>query len=106
MSNQPKRRYHPPSPDALLVTRVQASRLLSCSIATLIRAEQRGALTPVRLDPASDNSKVFYTRQQVAALAGGGVAPGWHEPTPRTTKTKSVTRRKLLKRRGGGDAAA
>jgi hypothetical protein len=35
---------------------------------------ERGALTPVRLDPTTNNSKVFYARADVIALAGGGHA--------------------------------
>lgn len=57
---------------ALLLTRAQAAQLLACSIAKLIRLEQRGALQPVRLDPTTRNSRVYYRTDAVHALAEGG----------------------------------
>lgn len=69
-----QRVYRTPTPDAILVTRAQTASMWSCSVATVIRAEHRGLLKPVRLDPTTKNSKVFYTTADVIALAGGGHA--------------------------------
>ena len=64
---------HNPQPrqQRLLYTRAQAAQLLACSIATLIRAEARGDLHAVRLNPKS-NAKVFYRAADVYALAESG----------------------------------
>lgn len=64
---------HNPQPrqQRLLYTRTQAAQLLACSIATLIRAEVRGDLHAVRLNPKS-NAKVFYRAADVYALAESG----------------------------------
>jgi hypothetical protein len=66
---QPALRRNEPQP--LLYTRAQAARLLACSVATLIRAETRGSLRPVRLNP-TPNSKVYYTAADLHALAESG----------------------------------
>lgn len=48
-------------PEPLLVNRkVAASILGGVSVATIIRMELRGTLTPVRLNPSSTASQVFY----------------------------------------------
>ena len=51
--------------------RTQAAHLLACSIATLIRAQARGDLRAVRLNPTG-NGKVYYSAADVHALAKGG----------------------------------
>jgi len=58
-------------PQPLLYTRAQAARLLACSVATLIRAQTRGSLRPVRLNP-TPNAKVYYTAADLHALAESG----------------------------------
>lgn len=62
---------------ALLVDRQQASRMLNVSIPTLMRMEDRGELTPVRLNKKKNSpgkphstAKVYYRVAQVRALAG------------------------------------
>jgi len=60
-----------PQPQPLLYTRAQAARLLACSVATLIRAQTRGSLRPVRLNP-TPNAKVYYTAADLHALAESG----------------------------------
>ena len=64
-----KRREQPPvSP--LIVPRRQAARLLSVSVSTLIRMEQAGTLTRLKLTQA-DNGQVFYRLADLEQLAGG-----------------------------------
>jgi hypothetical protein len=41
------------------------------SIATLIRLEQRGVLRAIKLTPGSENSKTFYSVENIQALARG-----------------------------------
>ena len=67
----PERRAVPPTDDALLLTRAQAARLLACSTMTLIRAEHRGAVHPIRLNPTTKSGRVFYRKRDIVALAGG-----------------------------------
>jgi hypothetical protein len=56
----------------LIHPRRAASRLLSCSVAKLIRLEKAGRLTPIKLDPESKSSQTYYTDEQLRALASGG----------------------------------
>ena len=67
----PRPAHNPQPQPALLYTRAQAAHLLACSIATLIRAEARGDLRAVRLNPTG-NGKVYYSAADVHALAKGG----------------------------------
>jgi hypothetical protein len=55
----------------LLHDRKGAAWLLSCSIMTLIRLEERGVLRPMKLTPGCDNSKTFYTDENIQAVARG-----------------------------------
>ena len=67
----PRPAHNPQPQPALLYTRAQAAHLLSCSVATLIRAEARSDLPAVRLNPKG-NGKVYYSAADVHALAKGG----------------------------------
>jgi hypothetical protein len=64
-----KRRDQPPV-YPLIVPRRQAAQLLSVSVSTLIRMEQAGTLSPLKLSP-SDNGVVFYRVADIEALIGG-----------------------------------
>ena len=55
----------------LLYTRRQAARLLNTSVATVIRLEQRGILTPRKLYQAQ-NGMTYYAREDLVRLARGG----------------------------------
>ena len=57
-------------PDQLLLNRVQTARALGLSVATVIRLETEGQLTPVKLSrkPAA---MTFYRREQVYGLTMG-----------------------------------
>jgi len=60
------------APGALLVERSEARKLLgNCSITTLIRLEEAGTLTPVKLS-GSPNGKTFYEHAELVALSKGG----------------------------------
>ena len=54
----------------LLVLRKDAAKLLACSISKLIKLEQAGRLTPIKLT-GSANSIVHYKVEEVEALASG-----------------------------------
>jgi hypothetical protein len=64
-------KYSPPPVNPLIVPRRQAARLLSVSTSTLIRMEQAGTLTPLKLTQA-DNGAVFYRLADLERLAQGG----------------------------------
>lgn len=68
--NGPNRTTSQEPAPALLYTRTQAARLLACSPATLIRAEARGDLRAVRLNPTA-NSRAYYRASDIQALAEG-----------------------------------
>jgi len=55
-----------PAPE--LLTRKQAAVLLSTSTSTVIRLEERGKLTPIKLT-GSERGVTRYRRDQVRALA-------------------------------------
>lgn len=56
-------------PEPLLVSRKNAASMLGgVSVATIIRMELRGALIPVRLNPHSLTSQVFYRMRDLKAL--------------------------------------
>jgi hypothetical protein len=58
------------TPNSLLCTREQVAEMLGgVSTMTVIRLEERGSLTPVRLTP---NGMVFYAKSQVEQIAQGG----------------------------------
>jgi hypothetical protein len=65
-----KKQYHAPDAGALLYTRQQSRRALSCSLAKILRLEAAGKLDKLRLDPKSENSIVYHRAAQVKALAG------------------------------------
>jgi hypothetical protein len=56
----------------LLYTRTQTAEILACSIPTVIRLENAGRLTKVRLTPNNANAQVRHPVEQVHALAKGG----------------------------------
>jgi hypothetical protein len=57
------------SHEPLLVSRKNAALMLGgISVATIIRMEARGALVPVRLNPNSTTSQVFYRLSDLKAL--------------------------------------
>ncbi len=61
--------------DALLISRQDTARLLgNVHVATVIRKQNRGELTPVRLNPHLKNSRVFYRRAEIMALIERGQA--------------------------------
>jgi hypothetical protein len=64
---------HPPELEqgALLYTRQQTARLLNCSIMTVMRLEQRGALKPIKLSPGP-MSKTYHRAKDVHALVEQG----------------------------------
>jgi hypothetical protein len=64
-----KKLFKAPDPGSLLYTRVQAARLLNTSVATLIRMENSGKLTAVKLNPESENGMVHYRAIDVQRLA-------------------------------------
>lgn len=68
-----QRLYRAPDPGALLVTRAQAARLLSCSTSTIVRLEAAGRLKAVKLTN-SENGLAFYRVEDVRRLASGGEA--------------------------------
>ena len=49
-----------------MLTRKETSELLKISIATLIRMEKKGILTPVKY--FGEKSKVFYNKSEVESL--------------------------------------
>lgn len=58
-----------PIPSPELITRRQTAAILSCSVATVVRLEKIGRLTPIRLDPSA-NGSVRHRLDQVRKLAG------------------------------------
>ncbi len=57
----------------LLVTRTTARKLLGVSsIIQMMRLEEQGTLTPVRLNKRSPTGRVYYNYAQLVALANGG----------------------------------
>lgn len=67
---RPKKIVRAPDPAALLVTRQQASRILSISVSTLVRLEAAGRLTAIKLDPESAGM-IHYRNSDVQRLARG-----------------------------------
>ena len=65
-----KRVYHAPDEAALLWPRQHSCRVLSCSMATIIRLEEAGKLDKIKLDPTSPNGMTYHRPAQVRALAG------------------------------------
>ena len=63
-----RKQYRPPDAGALLITRQQVARLLSCSTATVIRLEIAGRLDPIKLAD-SEHGTTFYRADEVRALA-------------------------------------
>jgi hypothetical protein len=57
-------------PPALLHTRQQASRMLNCSVMTLIRLEKARVLTPIKLNKPT--GQTYYGHDQLLALASRG----------------------------------
>jgi hypothetical protein len=57
-----------------LYPRAFSARRLNISIATILRLEQQGVLTPIRLNPNSPVAAVYHRSEQVERLAGGGGA--------------------------------
>jgi hypothetical protein len=56
----------------LLYSRAQAAKLLGrISVASVIRLEQDGLLTPIKLNPNRPTSSTFYRASQVRRLAKG-----------------------------------
>lgn len=53
----------------LLYTRSQTAQALNCSVATVIRLEQAGQLTKIRLDPRKPTAEVRHRVSEVHALA-------------------------------------
>jgi hypothetical protein len=53
----------------LLYTRKQSAQALNCSVATVIRLENAGRLTKVRLDPTKPTAEVRHRVSEVEALA-------------------------------------
>jgi hypothetical protein len=67
--DRPKKVIRAPDPQSLLYTRQQTARLLNVSVATLIRMENSGRLTALKLDPDCDNALVYHRAAEVRALA-------------------------------------
>ncbi len=65
---KPKRES--PHIDPLIYPRSIAAQLLSVSIATLLRMEKAGRLTPLKL--ASPTGQTFYRASEIKALIGAG----------------------------------
>jgi len=65
------KRSDQPAVTPLIVPRSMAARLLSVSTSTLIRMEQAGTLTPLKLTEA-DNAQTFYRLADLERLAQGG----------------------------------
>lgn len=57
-----------PEQQQLLFTRAQVARLLGCSTSTIIRLQNEGRLTPIRL-MRKPTSAVYFKRDEVLALA-------------------------------------
>jgi len=54
---------------SIFVSREEAARLLGgISVRSVIRLEDAGRLTPVRLNPSSTNSRVLIRRSEIEAL--------------------------------------
>jgi hypothetical protein len=62
-----------PNPECVRVRRKSAARMLSCGVSTLKRREAAGLLTPIR---DVERGAVYYSLDQVAALAGRKVEGG------------------------------
>lgn len=62
-----------PNPERVRVRRKSAARILACGISTLKRREAAGLLTPIR---DVTNGAVYYSSDEVAALAGRKVEGG------------------------------
>ncbi|MEY9135811.1 DNA-binding XRE family transcriptional regulator [Bradyrhizobium diazoefficiens] len=52
-----------------LISRAKAAKLLGVSVATIIRLEKEGVLSPVRLSKRSPVSMVLYRYEEVQKLA-------------------------------------
>jgi len=55
----------------LLYPRAIAARMLNCSTATLIRLEESGGLTAIKLNKKSPSAMTYYAHAELVALAGG-----------------------------------
>jgi hypothetical protein len=66
-----RKRRAPPPVSPLIVPRRAAAQMLSVSISTMIRLEQAGTLTPLKLTEAN-NGQVFYRVSDLERLAQGG----------------------------------
>lgn len=69
--NQQRQQQSVADIERLLYTRRQSSHALSCSVATLVRLENAGVITKVRL-AGSPSSAVFHRASQIRQLAEGG----------------------------------
>jgi hypothetical protein len=65
-----KAKREAPHIDPLIYPRSVAAQLLSVSIATLLRMEKAGRLTPLKL--ASPTGQTFYRAAEIKALIGTG----------------------------------
>jgi hypothetical protein len=70
-----RRRPRKPPPEALLVSRRDAAVMLGgVCVASMKRYEERGILRPVKIDPESPSSPVFYALAEIKRIAAGGVS--------------------------------
>jgi hypothetical protein len=54
-----------------LYPRAISAKRLNISIATVLRLERAGVLTPIRLNPAAPSSQVYHRSEQVERIAAG-----------------------------------
>jgi hypothetical protein len=57
-------------PEQILYTRAQAARLLGSSVATVIRLQRAGRLTPIKLTKKAA-SQVYFRREEILGLVDG-----------------------------------
>jgi hypothetical protein len=89
--------------ESLLVSRQHASVILGdVDPTTLYRLEAEKILFPIRLNPRSEKSPVFYRKGNVLALAEGRIDAWLQENAPQQLK-KPKQRKRLSK--GGGSCA-
>ena len=62
-----------PSPRRLLVSRLEAAKMLGCHVATVQRLEAAGRLPAVKL--AGPLGKTYYRIADIEALVGAGSEP-------------------------------
>jgi hypothetical protein len=87
----------------LLVSRSAARKMLGGpSIQHMLKLEELGALTVVRLNPRSSLGRVYYRREQIEALANGAATMGENEKEFKKQRAERTRRRKATREARAG----